>query len=97
MAFGHLKSRWRCLSNRIDLHYTSVPKVVIACCVLHNITVFKKDLVLSHWMESAKSGNIFPQPARSECRTYDSYNAFNIRDALCDYMTQFSLRRSYQI
>lgn len=98
MAFGRLKSRWRCLSKRIDLHYTSVPKVVIACCVLHNVMELKKERILPHWTESVESsGNIFPQPARNECRTYDYYDAFNTRDALREYMTQFPLRKSYQI
>jgi len=97
-GFGHLKSRWRCLLKRIDLHYTNVPKVVIACCVLHNILELKNEPVLSHWMESVESSeNIYPQPLRNECKTYDSYNASNARDALRDYMTQFPLRKSYQI
>jgi len=43
------------------------------------------------------SENLFPQPIRNECRTYDSYDASNTRDALCDYMTRFPLRKSYQI
>jgi len=50
-TFGRLKSRWRCLLKRIDLHYTCVPKVVMACCVLHNILELKKEPILSHWIE----------------------------------------------
>ncbi|KYN06192.1 hypothetical protein ALC62_02865 [Cyphomyrmex costatus] len=97
-AFGRIKSRFRCLLKRIDLHYTSVPKVVIAFCVLHNILEFRNEPILPHWKESVESSeNIFPQPLRNECRTYDYYNASNIRDALCNYMTQFPLRKSYQI
>lgn len=98
MAFGRLKARWRCLLKRIDLYYTSVPKVVITCCVLHNIMEFKNEPILPQWMVPVESsGNIFPQPVRNECRTYDSYDAFNTRDVLRDYMIQFPLRKSYQI
>lgn len=89
-TFGRFKSQWRCLLKRIDLHYTYVPKVVIACCVLHNILELKKEPVLSHWIESVESSkSMFPQPSGNEYRTYDCYDASNIRDTLCNYMTQF--------
>lgn len=70
MAFGRLKSRWCCLSKRVDLHYTvclSVPKVIIACCVLHNILELKNERILPHWIKLIKSSeNLFPQPIRNE-------------------------------
>ena len=35
-AFGRLKARWSILSRKMDLNVTSVPKVILACFVLHN-------------------------------------------------------------
>ena len=35
-AFGRLKARWSILSRKMDLKLTSVPKVILACFVLHN-------------------------------------------------------------
>lgn len=37
MAFGRLKSRWRILSKQSDINYTFMPKIVGACCILHNL------------------------------------------------------------
>ena len=36
-AFGLLKVRWRCLLKRMDDRLENVPKIIITCCVLHNI------------------------------------------------------------
>lgn len=38
-TFGILKGRWRCLLAARELHYRPVTagKIVIACCVLHNM------------------------------------------------------------
>nr|XP_055051176.1 uncharacterized protein LOC129436904 [Misgurnus anguillicaudatus] len=35
-AFGRLKARWRCLLKRNDHNLKKIPKVVAACCTLHN-------------------------------------------------------------
>lgn len=38
-TFGILKGRWRCLLAARELHYSpeKAGKIIIACCVLHNI------------------------------------------------------------
>ncbi|XP_062972102.1 uncharacterized protein LOC134392052 [Elgaria multicarinata webbii] len=36
-AFGRLKSRWRCLSGRLEVAEENVPSVITACIILHNI------------------------------------------------------------
>ena len=36
-AYGRLKGRWRCLLKRNDTSVHDLPKLVAACCVLHNI------------------------------------------------------------
>ena len=38
-AYGRLKGRWRCLLKRNDVLIDDLPKLVAACCVLHNICV----------------------------------------------------------
>ena len=38
-TFGILKRRFLCLHNENRLHVKSVPNVIIACCVLHNIAM----------------------------------------------------------
>ena len=36
-AFGRLKVKWRRLIRQNDVEVASVPNVVVACCILHNI------------------------------------------------------------
>ena len=36
-AFGVLKGRWRILLNRLDCRFANAPKVILSCCILHNI------------------------------------------------------------
>ena len=36
-AFGRLKARWRRLTKRNDMDVCNVPRIVTACCILHNI------------------------------------------------------------
>ena len=36
-AYGRLKGRWRCLLKRNDILIRDLPKLVTACCVIHNV------------------------------------------------------------
>nr|XP_048705918.1 tetratricopeptide repeat protein 33 isoform X1 [Caretta caretta]XP_048705919.1 tetratricopeptide repeat protein 33 isoform X1 [Caretta caretta] len=48
-AFGCLKARWRSLLIRLDLSETSIPIVIAACCVLHNLCESKGEKFMVGW------------------------------------------------
>ena len=50
-AYGRLKGRWRCLLKRLDVSTDSVPGLVSACCVLHNMCEVHGDSFDQEWME----------------------------------------------
>ena len=41
-AFEILKARWRCLLKRLDNEIENILRVVITCCLLHNICQMNK-------------------------------------------------------
>lgn len=69
VAFTRLKGRWRCLLKKSDLDVSMMPKVVAACCVLHNVCERRGDAFLPEWsVEMAPSGMYLIQP---EIEVYD--------------------------
>ncbi|KAM4573926.1 uncharacterized protein PAE49_008645 isoform 1-T1 [Odontesthes bonariensis] len=62
-AFLRLKGRWRCLLKKSDIDVSMMPRVVAACCVLHNICEQRGDAFLPEWsVEMAPSGTYLIQP-----------------------------------
>ena len=50
-AYGRLKGRWRCLLKRNDVLVDDLPKLVAACCVLHNVCETRGDSFDEDWMQ----------------------------------------------
>lgn len=62
-AFTRLKGRWRCLLKKSDIDVSMMPRVVAACCVLHNICESLGDSFLPEWnVEMAPSAAYLRQP-----------------------------------
>ncbi|GAA6231458.1 putative nuclease HARBI1 [Lates japonicus] len=82
-AFTRLKGRWRCLLKKSDIDVSMMPRIVAACCVLHNICELRGDSFLPEWnMEMAPSGSYLRQPEVEPCEG-DSYcSAEVIRDTI---------------
>uniref|UniRef100_A0A3B1JVY3 DDE Tnp4 domain-containing protein n=1 Tax=Astyanax mexicanus TaxID=7994 RepID=A0A3B1JVY3_ASTMX len=66
-TFGHLKSRWRVLAKRSDIHHSFMPTVIVACCVLHNLC--------------KKEGDMLPPPTHSEPSTLQQPPQHDRQDA----------------
>eukprot|EP00064_Thunnus_orientalis_P003345 superscaffoldBa00000269_g3354 len=47
-AFGHLKGHW-CLAKRKDVDISTMPDIVAACCILHNVCEINKENFLAEW------------------------------------------------
>ena len=55
-AFNMLKDKWRILLKMIDMHLKSVPELVSACLVLHNICIiFCDSFWRAEWVQEATS------------------------------------------
>ena len=64
-AFGQLKGRWRVLYRKCESNRKSVRMTVLACLVLHNICLMKKDTI-------SKRLDLSQDPGKSETRDRDS-------------------------
>ena len=56
-SYGKLKVRWRCLLKRLDVLCEDVPKLVAACCVLHNVCEIHGDAFDSEWLDGVGQGD----------------------------------------
>lgn len=72
-AFMRLKGRWRCLLKKSDIDISMMPRVVAACCVLHNLCEQRGDGFLPEWsVETAPTGTYLVQP-ETEAYEGDTY------------------------
>ena len=54
-CYGRLKGRWRCLLKRLDVDVSDAPKLIAACCVLHNICEIHGEAFNEEWLEGVES------------------------------------------
>lgn len=97
IAFGRLKARWRRLLKRNDVHYSYVPNIVSACCVLHNILEAHKEIYINAWENVVQEVELqFQQPQSIRARDLNNFNGSLTRDILKDYLAEnFELRRTF--
>ncbi|XP_053218796.1 uncharacterized protein LOC128400548 isoform X2 [Podarcis raffonei] len=87
-AFSRLKGRWRCLTGRNDCAVENLPRLISACCVLHNICEEKGEAYEETWEAEAKQlAATFEQPLqRPDTRIKPAARSERVRDALCAYI-----------
>ena len=87
-AFGRLKGRWRCLLKRNDTASNKIPKLVTACCVLHNICEKYGESFDDEWRNLEIGEEITEDVFNHQGSTIlsDESNAQKIREALVDYL-----------
>jgi len=97
IAFARLKARWRRLLKRADIHYTYMPHLVSACCILHNIVEMRKEPFVSVWENSVKEiERQLQQPQLLRNRILDNFEGNHIRDTLKNYLAEyFKLRQTF--
>ena len=86
-AYRWLKGRWRCLSKRLDVDVSDVPRLVAACCTLHNICEVHGDTFDEEWLEGVEAvGEADTAETGSQ-----SVSGESIRRALMAYFQHHSL------
>ncbi|KYO31578.1 putative nuclease HARBI1 [Alligator mississippiensis] len=87
-ALARLRGRWRCLTARNDCAVDNLPRLVSACCVLHNLCERRGEPFDEAWAaEAQRLGASFQQPeARPEAPAEPTSPGARVRDALCAYM-----------
>ena len=85
-TYGRLKGRWRCLLKRLDVSTASVPGLVGACCVLHNLCEMHGDSFDQEWMEGVNTHESTRMSTNSSTSQSEE-NAVLIRKA---FMTHFA-------
>ena len=85
-AFGRLKGRWRSLMKRNDNNIKFVPKLVTACCVLHNLCEQHGDACEEEWIVHPGGIDSTAQvSSATPSASLATTSATRIREALCDH------------
>lgn len=84
ISFGRLKGRWRCLLKRNDCKLELSKKIVLACCVLHNICEEHGD----YFNEEPSDKHVNTQPPVQVLPDHGSPEGADIRAALMNYFSQ---------
>jgi len=98
IAFGKLKARWRRLLKRNDVHYSYVPNIISACCILHNILQARNERYINIWDNAVQEVETsqFQQPQSIRARDLNNFHGSLIRDTLKNYLAEnFELRRTF--
>lgn len=106
IAFGRLKGRWRRLQKKIEIKVAFVPKLVAACCTLHNVVESRESSFRKEWLEPTKDARKlqkqYPQPDPQIFEEeFDNdepeeavAEAERIRDALKEHLKKFPQKTS---
>ena len=96
IAFGRLKSRWRMLQKRMDLETKASPRIITACCILHNMCEdLKVPLPATNQLEEANA-MLYPQPAAEHYDRVDERHAYQMRAAIRHFLAETEpLRKSF--
>lgn len=73
-AYGRLKARWQILNKRIDMKLSSIPIIVYACFVLHNICEMKGVNIDDDTVAQQIAHDKLTQPCTAADRLY-SFNS----------------------
>lgn len=99
ISFGKLKSRFRILRKVIDAEISVSPKIVTACCILHNIC--EKNRIplppLEHDVE-AEDRHAFPQPNQGLNNEIDDRAGDRVRLTIQEHLADnFPLLKSFHL
>lgn len=81
-AFSRLKGRWRCLLKRNDFELTTIPNLVAACCILHNLCEMQNDYFLPEWNTAVDEDLLQPRTGTQGAQQLQS--AQLIRNTMAD-------------
>ncbi|MCO5605142.1 hypothetical protein L7F22_059322, partial [Adiantum nelumboides] len=82
-AFGRLKNAWRILNGTIksrDIY--KVPKVIIACCMLHNLAI-DHGMDINNEMDGDLAAN-----RHHTAQNFDFVDAINAETAVTNYLDE---------
>ncbi|XP_016122431.1 putative nuclease HARBI1 [Sinocyclocheilus grahami] len=79
-SFGRLKARWRCLLKRSDCKLELIKKMVLTCCVLHNICEER-----DHFSDDLSAIHMYMQPPVQALIDHGQPEGTDVQAALLGY------------